>query len=239
MITEATRTGPTDGRRVAAAARRRKREAEILAATRALFDERGVRDAQIDDVAKAVGINRAIIYRHFTGKEDLFALTVVGYLTELEQRLVAADDERAGPEDRLKAMVRTFFDYGIEFPAFVDCAQSLMRKSGAELFAEVSEGTMLKLGRGLSACLKKLTDVVTAGNESGVFKSPNVDLTANMLYASGLGALQLARVGLVVHEAAPGVPMLQRIAPELVREQMVTAAVTMIGVGEVTSRGSS
>ncbi|HSV40672.1 MAG TPA: helix-turn-helix domain-containing protein [Nocardioidaceae bacterium] len=92
MTTEATRTGPTDGRRVAAAARRRKREAEILAATRALFDERGVRDAQIEDVAKAVGINRAIIYRHFTGKEDLFALTVVDYLTELEQRLVSVDD---------------------------------------------------------------------------------------------------------------------------------------------------
>ena len=230
MITEATRTGPTDGRRVAAAARRRKREAEILAATRALFDERGVRDAQIEDVAKAVGINRAIIYRHFTGKEDLFALTVVDYLTELEQRLAEVDDPAAGPEDRLRAMVRTFFDYGIEFPAFVDCAQALMRKSGAELFAEVSEGTMLKLGRGLSACLKQLSAVVEQGNTTGVFKSPNVDLTANMLYASGLGALQLARVGLVVHEAAPGVPMVQRIAPELVREQMVTAAVTMIRV---------
>ncbi len=230
MTTQATRTGPDDGRRVAAAARRRKREAEILAATRSLFDERGVRDAQIDDVAKAVGINRAIIYRHFSGKEDLFALTVVDYLTELEQRLAACDEEAADVEERLKAMVRTFFDYGMEFPAFVDCAQALMRKSGAELFAEVSEGTMLKLGRSLSACLKRLSAVVAEGNSTGVFNSPNNDLTANMLYASGLGTLQLARVGLVVHEAAPGVPKVQRIAPELVREQMVRAAVSMIRV---------
>jgi len=228
MTTEATRTGPTDGRRVAAAARRRKREAEILAATRSLFDERGVRDAQIEDVAKAVGINRAIIYRHFTGKEDLFALTVVDYLTELEERLVAADDTAKDPETRLRSMVRTFFDYGMQFPAFVDCAQALMRKSGDELFAEVSEGTMLRLGRGLGGCLSKLSLVVEAGNKAEVFNSPNVDLTANMLYASGLGALQLARVGLLVHEAAPGVPMVQKVAPELVREQMVTAAVTMI-----------
>jgi AcrR family transcriptional regulator len=34
-----------------------------------------VRDAQIEDIAQAVGINRAIVYRHFTGKEELFALT--------------------------------------------------------------------------------------------------------------------------------------------------------------------
>ena len=69
-----------DGRRTAAAARRRRREKEILDATRALFDARGVRDAQIEDIARAVGINRAIIYRHFSGKEELFALTLVGYL---------------------------------------------------------------------------------------------------------------------------------------------------------------
>ena len=76
----------TDGRRTAAAARRRAREKDIIAATRALFDQRGVRDAQIEDIAKAVGINRAIVYRHFTGKEELFALTLVGYLDELRGR---------------------------------------------------------------------------------------------------------------------------------------------------------
>ena len=89
----------TDGRRTAAAARRRAREKDIIAATRGLFDQRGVRDAQIEDIAKAVGINRAIVYRHFTGKEELFALTLVGYLDELRADLAAADrdlDRRRG-----------------------------------------------------------------------------------------------------------------------------------------------
>ena len=86
-----------DRRRTAAAARRREREKEIIAATRALFDAQGVRDAQIEDIAKAVGINRAIVYRHFSGKEELFALTLVGYLDELQGRAVGwrADDPRA------------------------------------------------------------------------------------------------------------------------------------------------
>ena len=67
-------------------------------ATRALFDQRGVRDAQIEDIAKAVGINRAIVYRHFTGKEELFALTLVGYLDELRETL-AAVAESTTPSD--------------------------------------------------------------------------------------------------------------------------------------------
>ena len=80
-------TTSSSGRRGAALVRRRAREREILDATRALFDARGVRDAQIEDIARAVGVNRAIIYRHFTGKEELFALTLVGYLDDLEARL--------------------------------------------------------------------------------------------------------------------------------------------------------
>src|SRR3954452_3917566 len=88
-----------DGRRSAAAARRRAREREIIAATRRLFDERGVRDAQIEDIAKAVGINRAIVYRHFTGKEELFALTLVGYLDELHTLLAEASASADGPRD--------------------------------------------------------------------------------------------------------------------------------------------
>ena len=71
--------------------------ARSCAATRELFDESGVRDAQIEDIARAVGVNRAIIYRHFSGKEELFALTLVSYLDDLEKRLAdAAGTERIG-----------------------------------------------------------------------------------------------------------------------------------------------
>src|SRR3954449_1580707 len=96
-----------------AAARRRAREQEILQATRRLFDENGVRDAQIEDIARSVGINRAIVYRHFSGKEELFALTLVTYLDELHEALEAADRPTAGPAHRLELLVGAFVDYGL------------------------------------------------------------------------------------------------------------------------------
>jgi AcrR family transcriptional regulator len=220
-----------DGRRTAAAARRRRREGEILDATRALFDQRGVRDAQIEDIARAVGINRAIIYRHFSGKEELFALTLVGYLDQLAGRLRAADVPGDSPEGRLRAITGAFVDYGLAYPAFVDCALTLMRRPGPELLEEISEGAMYRLGRGIATCLATVADAVSAGVATGVFHTDDVHLLANTLYASGLGGLQLARVGMVVKEAAPGVPTTAKLSAEQVKEHLIASSVAMaIGV---------
>jgi AcrR family transcriptional regulator len=231
MTTQSIEPKP-DGRRTAAAARRRRREKEILDATRALFDARGVRDAQIEDIAGAVGINRAIIYRHFSGKEELFALTLVGYLEQLATRLKEADDERAAPEDRLRALTAAFVDYGLGYPAFVDCALELMRRTGPELLDEISEGAMYRLGRGIATCLATLVGTIRAGVEAGVFHTDDVDLLANTLYASGLGGMQLARVGMLVKEAAPGIPTTARLSAEQVKDHLIAASVAMaVGAG--------
>jgi len=232
MTTPAAAQPKPDGRRTAAAARRRLREKEILDATRALFDARGVRDAQIEDIANAVGINRAIIYRHFSGKEELFALTLVGYLEQLAVCLRDADSPDAAPEDRLRALTAAFVDYGLEHPAFVDCALELMRRSGPELLDEISEGAMYRLGRSIATCLAMLAATISAGVERGVFHTEDVDLLANTLYASGLGGMALARVGMVVKEAAPGVPTTARLSAEQVKEHLIAASVAMaVGAG--------
>jgi AcrR family transcriptional regulator len=183
-----------------AAARRRAREREILRATRQLFDENGVRDAQIEDIARAVGVNRAIIYRHFSGKEELFALTLVSYLEDLETRLTAASKSKRTPLARLVAVTEEFIDFGVEYPAFVDCAQTLMRRPGPELLEEISESALFRLGRGISACLSQL---------------------------SGLGALQLARVGMLVKESAPGIPAIAPVSALEVRKYVVATAVAL------------
>lgn len=216
---------PVDGRRSAAATRRRKREKEILHATRSLFDQRGVRDVHIDDIAKAVGTNRAIIYRHFSGKEELFALTLVGYLDELMGRMAAI--EAQDPEERLVQTVGTFVDFGVAHPAFVECAQMLMRRPGPELFDEIAESALFRLGRSIAGCLAILTATLDAGVETGAFHIEDTSVLANYMYASGLGALQLARVGLFILEAAPGIPTTKTLSSDLVRDYLVQSSLTL------------
>jgi AcrR family transcriptional regulator len=219
-------------RQSAAAARRRTREQQILAATRRLFDESGVRDAQIDDIARAVGINRAIIYRHFSGKEELFALAVESYLDELRGRLEqAATEHETDPVARLRAVVGAFVDYGLEYPAFIDCAQTLMRRPGPELLEQVSEGALLRLGRAITSCLRTLTETLDAGVKSGDFRKGDTVLMANYMYATGLGAMQLARIGMVVKESSPGIPANSRISGDQVRDFLVSTAVSLATKG--------
>ncbi len=225
----ATRAPEPEGRRSAAAARRRVREREIIAATRALFDEKGVREAQIDDIAAAVGINRAIVYRHFSGKEELFALTLVSYLDELHEALQSTDDPAAPAAERLERLVGAFVDYGLAHPAFIDCAQALMRRRGPELLDEISESALFRLGRAISGCLAILVGALQAGVDTGDFKVADPTLLANTLYASGLGALQLARVGILVTESAPGIPTVGEISPEQVRQYLVASALALAG----------
>ena len=65
-----------------------------------------------------------------------------------------------------------------------------------------------------------------------MFHTDDVHLLANTLYASGLGGLQLARVGMVVKEAAPGVPTTAKLSAQQVKEHLIASSVAMaIGAG--------
>jgi AcrR family transcriptional regulator len=217
----------TRSRRAGAADRRREREAQIIAATRALFDARGVRDAQIEDVARAVGINRAIIYRHFTGKEELFALTEAEYLKDLDARLSAVDDPSASPDERLRRITEGFVDFALAYPAFIDCAVTILRV-GPALLDEVSASALFRLGRGMTACLRHVIDVLEAGRSAGVFDVKDPDVVANLMYAQALGGLQVARLGVMVRESTPGVPEVASLDAAEVKRQLVATALALV-----------
>ena len=218
------------GRRRTTAERRRDRERDIIRATRELFDERGTIDAQIDDIAKRVGINKALIYRHFAGKEELFALTLVDYLQELDDLLQQNDSPRRAPLNRLKALSETFVDFCLDYPAFTDCAMSLLRRTGEELFGEITEPVMIKLGTAMAAALDRIAKVLTAGQRAGVFDEVDTAYLANHLYTQTLGSLHMARVGLIVSGSQPGHPVVHHADVGTVRSTAITATLaTAVG----------
>jgi len=197
--------------------RRAQRTREILDATRRLCYEHLMRDAQIEDIARAVGINRAIIYRHFTTKEELFAMTLVDYLNELEERLTASRAEGLTPLERIDILTTEFLDYGTEYPAFVDCAQSLLKHRGSELLEQISLDRLTELGAAINRCFDHITDAIRAGNESGEFDVEDPELIANIMYTQGLGILNLVTFQRSIRELSTGLPAMDNLPmPEVV-----------------------
>jgi AcrR family transcriptional regulator len=205
---------------------RRARERDIVRATRALFDERGLQDAPIEDIARAVGINKALIYRHFASKDELYIAAVTLYLDELAERLRGVDPD-LDPVGRLRDGWGRYADFCLEYPAFLDCALSLMRRPAAELEERVPDGIWFRLGQAMSACLGPLAAILAEGARAGVLEVSDPDFDANRLYAQTLGTMHLARVGAGVQGALPG---MFGIDARRVRDACVADALAAVGV---------
>jgi AcrR family transcriptional regulator len=206
--------------------RRRARERAIVATTRALFDERGRRDAPVDEIARAAGMNKALIYRSFDSKEEIFVLTVTDYLAELETRS-ARRSELDDPVAALRQACEDYVGFCLDYPAFLDCALALMQRPAVELREQVSGVVWFRLGQAMAACIGRLERILATGAERGLFAIDDPDFTANRIYAQVLGSMHLARVGVGVREAAPGVAETFDLDPELVREACAQDALAL------------
>jgi AcrR family transcriptional regulator len=217
-------TAPTQATRVA---RRREREREIVAATRLLFDERGLQDAPIESIARQVGINKALIYRYFSSKEELYVLTLSSYLGDLARILDEVPGELE-PVARLREGLERYADFCLLHPAFLDCGLSLMRRSAEELREAISDAIWIRLGQSMAACLSKLSAILAEGAGAGVFTIEDPDFTANQLYAQTLGTMHLARIGVGVRTTA-GVPEPFAIDPARVKDACVASVLAAVG----------
>lgn len=215
--------------------RRRARTAEILRATRRIFDEKGIRVPLIDELATSVGVNRAIIYRHFSSKDEIFAYTLVGYLDDLHSRLVEIDEAAcaggSSPRERLAGLCDAFFDFGLAHPAFVDSAQTLMMQTADELQDGVDGRAALSLGAAMARAFEPLIVVLRAGVDDGTFACPDPAATANLMYAQGLGSLALARVGAKVYTDDDGLIRLDELPEQTVRQH---TQITMAALADAT-----
>lgn len=207
----------------------REREREIVAATRALFDERGMQDAPIEEIAKAVGIARGLIYRHFSSKEELFTATVSDYLGELAGLLVAIEQTTSDPVTRLEDGLEVYARFCQHHPAFLDCALSIMRRPARDLARMVSETVWLRLGEGIACCVDPLVRTLRAGVASGAFTIADPDYMANVLWTQVLGVMHLARIHVGMRRSPAGAPELFLVSPDEVVRTCVASALATVG----------
>lgn len=76
---------------------------QILAAALETATTHGISRLSVGDVAKAAGLSRQTLYRHFTSKEDLIAAVIVHETSALIEQVVRAASGFEDPRDSLEA----------------------------------------------------------------------------------------------------------------------------------------
>jgi AcrR family transcriptional regulator len=67
-----------------------ERRAAILDSALAVFADRGYHASSIDDIAREAGISKALIYEHFSSKQELYAELIEHHADELFERIATA-----------------------------------------------------------------------------------------------------------------------------------------------------
>ena len=87
-----------------------ERRAQLLALGLTIFSERSYDEISIDDIARAAGISKGLLYHYFPTKRDFYVAALRAASKELlDETLGTAPD--ASPEEKVEEGVRTYLAY--------------------------------------------------------------------------------------------------------------------------------
>lgn len=150
--------------------------AAILHAATRHFAERGLAGARIDEIARDAGVNKATIYYHLGGKEELYAAVFRENMRSSTERLLSNVGAEDSAENKFKAYVQTMVENLRENRA---AAPLMMRElaSGAEHIPQESLQYIVKM-------LTTIIQTLEQGRQDGSFRDTNPGLTHLMVIGS-------------------------------------------------------
>ena len=113
--------------------KRKEKAAKILAAADALFGEQGYDAVSVRDVARAAGVNKALVFYYFDSKEELFARVLGGYYDAHKRALEGALAEPGPLEERLARLVDAYFDFMAANTRFARLVQQQLAGPGTHI----------------------------------------------------------------------------------------------------------
>ncbi len=105
------------------------REAILKAAVRE-FAQEGVAGARTDEIARAAGVNKALLYYYFKDKEGLYGAVLDFTFTGLRERVVPILDSDLDAGEKIVRYVSAYFDYLAQSPFLPRLVQMEMMRAG-------------------------------------------------------------------------------------------------------------
>jgi TetR/AcrR family transcriptional regulator len=140
--------------------------AAILQAAVVEFSREGAAGARTDAIARAAGVNKALLYYYFKNKERLYAAVLDQVFGGLKQTIEKALSNDLPPREKLLAYVGAHFDYIASHHLYPRIAQNEMMRAAhgsAPQLARVAKQYFIPVFR-------KVAAVIQEGQDAGVFR---------------------------------------------------------------------
>lgn len=159
--------------------------AEIMEATYQALCEHGYPATSISKIAEKFEKSQSLLYYHYEDKEELLEDFLRYLLDQLEAEL--DDIEEEDPAQRLSAVLDRLFPHDIDNEGIRFRRAMLEIRSQAPYHDVYQE----QFERSDDLILCEIVDAIEDGIDSGAFRAVNSQQTAEFIYATAYGGLEL------------------------------------------------
>lgn len=148
----------------------------LVEVARQLFAKKGVPDTTMNDIAEASGKGRRTLYTYFRSKEEVYMACIEAELQIIIATLQSVIKQNIEPEDKIRLFIRTHFD------VFKD---TVIRNGSlhAQFFRDITEVEKVRHKLDQKETVM-LVQILTEGQEKGVFEVKDIKRTAQILQNS-------------------------------------------------------
>ena len=138
----------------------------ILSAALDEFARETVSGARIDEIARAAGVNKALLYYYFHDKEQLYGAVLDYVFSRLTARLVPVLESNLRPGEKILHYAETYFDAIASIPEVPRILQQEMMRAGRDGSPHIQ-----RIGRTYTGPLAmRLRSVLLEGIHAGEFR---------------------------------------------------------------------
>ena len=162
--------------------KREKKREKILDAAAELFSNKNYHEVMMDDVANLISVAKGTVYNYFVSKEELYFTIMKTRMESLIALLKQKIENEKNSIDTLRALVIHLYMFMMRHRKFFLIYQrdSLNKKNS---FCE----DLLSLEKQMKEMIKQ---IVSGGEEKGVFRKVNEEFAISLILGSVYGAVQ-------------------------------------------------
>lgn len=116
-----------DAELVTSTSRKRATLTRLLKEARQAFAEKGLTGARVDDIARAAGVTKQLVYHYFSSKEGLFDSVLDESAHEVLADFLALELDHLPPPEALRVLLEHFFDLYQTDPTLKSLTQESLR----------------------------------------------------------------------------------------------------------------